>query len=161
MEPTFEEKWKVNELSKALLISDDDVKDYFTDGRRASFLMEHICRKKSGTRWELAESEGDPYDLVDPKGGKWEVRCITESTGVNFAPSNNTGKGRKYVKEDFMRKLKELSGYFLADVTSFPQVKFYKLSIKSVENFLDWLPNKYPKTSKTIILKWLADFKNK
>ena len=71
----------------------DDIKEYFTDGRRVSFIIERRL-KWDHPGWTLALSEGAGYDLRDPDGGLWEVRSITRG-GVYFNPSAQVGSGRK------------------------------------------------------------------
>ena len=78
-------KWDITEIAKSLKIKEADVRLYFTDGRRASFLLERRLAYEvlHGT---LAPSEGAGYDLIDSKGNKWEVRSITKR-GIYFSPS--------------------------------------------------------------------------
>jgi hypothetical protein len=66
-------EWDLEEISRALKLSPDDVKAYFTDGRGVSFLLERRISSEvvGGT---MAPSEGAGYDILDPAGGKWEVR---------------------------------------------------------------------------------------
>jgi hypothetical protein len=63
-------------VAEALRISEDDVRDYFTDGRRVSFIIERRIAREV-LRARPAESEGAGFDLIDPEGGKWEVRSIS------------------------------------------------------------------------------------
>jgi hypothetical protein len=77
-------KWDIAEIAQALEISEGDVKEYFTDGRRVSFLLERrICREIfHGT---LAPTEGAGFDLIDSHGAEREVRSISKG-GVNSSP---------------------------------------------------------------------------
>ena len=50
-------KWDILQLSEALQISQDDVHDYFTDGRRVSFLLERRIAYQV-LNGSLASSEG-------------------------------------------------------------------------------------------------------
>lgn len=115
--------WDVKEIAKALRISEDDVREYFTDGRRVSFIIERRLAKEvlKGT---LAPSEGAGYDLIDPKGKKWEVRSISNN-GVYFCPSYMVGSGRFFNKKGFLQKLDEIEGYVISDVESFPDIPFW------------------------------------
>lgn len=62
--------WDVEELAKALKIGVNDVREYFTDGRRVSFIIERrVVKEIMGGH--LAPSEGAGFDLFDPAGGKW------------------------------------------------------------------------------------------
>ena len=74
--------WNLELLAKALKITHRDVRAYFTDGRRVSFIIERRIAYEiiGGT---LAASEGAGFDLRDKTGGKWEVRSITKG-GVYF-----------------------------------------------------------------------------
>tara|TARA_A100000164_G_scaffold345616_1_gene345584 strand:- start:180 stop:401 length:222 start_codon:yes stop_codon:yes gene_type:complete len=70
MDKTKYLEWDINKLKIALKLSEEDIKNYFTDGRRVSFLTERMIAKKyKGT---LSPSEGAGYDLVMPnkKSGK-------------------------------------------------------------------------------------------
>ena len=42
------------------------------------------------------------YDLIDAKGGKWEVRSISKG-GIYFSPSYMVGSGRSFNKKDFLK----------------------------------------------------------
>lgn len=68
-------KWDIDEVAEALKISKGDVREYFTNGRRISFLLERRIANEvlKGT---LAPSEGAGFDLFDKEGIKWEVRSI-------------------------------------------------------------------------------------
>ena len=125
--------WDLWEISKSLKISEDDVHLYFTDGRRVSFILERRIAFEviNGT---LAPSEGAGYDLVDQKGGKWEVRSITKG-GIYFCPSYMVGSGRSFNESGFLDKLEEIEGYIVSDVESFPNVPFWILRKEFVENW--------------------------
>ena len=68
--------WDAEELAQAFRVTVPDVREYLTDGRRVSFIIERRL-KWENPGWSLAPSEGAGYDLLDPEGGLWEVRCIT------------------------------------------------------------------------------------
>ena len=76
--------WDLDEVSRALKISPTDVRAYFTDGRRVSFILERRLAKEV-LRGSLAKSEGAGYDVMDSQGGLWEVRSLTRG-GVFFCP---------------------------------------------------------------------------
>ena len=122
--------WNIDKLSEALKIDIKSVKDYFTDGRRISFILERRLAKEF-IKGKLAESEKSGYDIDDPGGGKWEVRSITKG-GVYFTPSGQVGRGRKFNKKEFLNKVKEIKGYIVCDVTSFPNVPFWAISSEDV-----------------------------
>lgn len=125
--------WDLLDISNSLKISEDDVRLYFTDGRRVSFILERRIAFEviNGT---LAPSEGAGYDLVDQNGGKWEVRSITKG-GIYFCPSYMVGSGRSFNETGFLDKLEEIEGYIVSDVESFPDVPFWILQKETVENW--------------------------
>ena len=126
-------EWDIPELARALKIKENEVKPYFTDGRRISFLLERrIAYELDG---ETASSEGDPYDVIDSQGNKWEVRSITSSTGVYFCPSYMVGSGRSFDEEGFIKKVMGISGFIVCDISSFPRVPAWKISSEQV---LSW-----------------------
>ena len=115
--------WNERSIAAALHLTADDVREYFTDGRRVSFLIERRIAREvmEGT---LAKSQGARYDVLDPKGGKWEVRSISRG-GIFFCPSYMVGSGRRFDEPGFLRKLEEIEGYVVADIESFPRVPFW------------------------------------
>lgn len=117
----------------AFKVSVEDVREYLTDGRRVSFMIERrLARDNPG--WQLAQSEGAGYDLLDPDGGKWEVRSITRG-GVYFNPSSQVGSGRTFNEQGFQDKLNDIKGFILSDIVEFPTVNVY---VVPVANVLRW-----------------------
>jgi hypothetical protein len=146
--------WNIGAISKALKIGEADVHEYFTDGRRVSFILERrlACEVVKGN---LAPSEGAGYDLLDSQGRKWEVRSITRG-GIYFCPSYMVGSGRSFNEPGFLEKLREIEGYIISDVESFPNVPFWILAKATVKNW--WLSGKLgtsSKISRTVALKLL------
>lgn len=123
-------QWDEKALASALKLDVSEIKPYFKDGRRISFLLERSLVKRL-MPGKLAISERDPYDIELRNGEKWEVRCIT-SRGVKFGPSKNTGGSRKFSEKDFLHKLKSIAGYALCDVTNFPSVAIYKVPSNAI-----------------------------
>ena len=125
--------WDVKEIANALKIKESDVRLYFTDGRRVSFLLERRLAYEflHGT---LAPNEGAGYDLIDSEGNKWEVRSITKG-GIYFSPSYMVGSGRTFNKRGFLEKLKEIRGYIISDIECFPDIPFW---IVTTEQVLHW-----------------------
>jgi len=125
--------WDVIEIAKALLISKEDVLEYFKDGRRVSFLLERRIAREvlKGT---LAPSEGAGFDLYDSKGGKWEVRSVSKG-GIYFCPSYMVGSGRSFNEKGFLEKLSEIEGYIISDIESFPNIPFW---IVTKDEVLSW-----------------------
>jgi len=130
MEPRFQLRWDDRELARAFKITTEDVREYLTDGRRVSFIIERRL-KWENPGWSLAPSEGAGYDLLDPNGGKWEVRSITRQ-GVYFNPSNQVGSGRRFDESGFQLKMSGLKGFILSDIVGFPIVEVFVVPIANV-----------------------------
>ena len=130
MQKRFKINWDVDKLSEALCLPRDDVREYFTDGRRVSFLIERRL-KLDHQGWELATSEGAGYDLFDPEGGLWEVRSVTRN-GVYFTPSNQKGSKRQFNEIGFQEKLSGLAGFILTDIEKFPNMDVYVIPVQNV-----------------------------
>jgi len=115
------------------MLTEEETRLYFTDGRRVSFILERrICREIVGG--SLAASEGASYDLIDGKGEKWEVRSITGS-GIYFCPSYMVGSGRRFDERGFIAKLDEIAGYIASDVTGFPRIPVWKIPAQVVRRW--------------------------
>ncbi len=127
--------WDLDEVARALKISKDAVREYFTDGRRVSFILERRLANEvfKGT---LAPSEGAGYDLLDVNGDKWEVRSITKG-GIYFCPSYMVGSGRHFEEDGFIDKLDEVKGYVISDVEGFPNVPFWIIPSEQVRKWWD------------------------
>lgn len=136
MKNKFRISWDEQELAKAMRVKVEDVREYFMDGRRVSFIIERRL-KWDHPGWKLASSEGAGYDLLDPSGGMWEVRSITGG-GVYFNPSNQVGSGRRFNEEGFRAKLEGVKGFILSDIMKFPDMDVY---VVPVENVLRWHGN--------------------
>lgn len=133
MENRFTMTWDEMELARAFKVSPEDVREYLTDGRRVSFIIERRL-KWENPGWQLAPSEGAGYDLLDPDGGMWEVRSITRQ-GVYFNPSNQVGSGRRFNEDGFQAKMSGIKGFILSDIVGFPVVDVF---VVPVENVLRW-----------------------
>ena len=83
---------------------------------------------------ELTNPEGAGFDLLDSQGRKWEVRSITKG-GIYFCPSYMVGSGRSFDEPGFLAKLKDIEGYIVSDVESFPNVPFWILPKTTVEHW--------------------------
>ena len=93
----------------------------------------------------LAPSEGAGFDLVDPNGGKWEVRSISRS-GIYFCPSYMVGSGRSFDEEGFLLKLMEIEGFIISDIEQFPNIPYWIIPEKIVSQW--WEENKLGTTTK-------------
>jgi len=125
--------WDAEAIAKAFEVSIDDIREYLTDGRRASFIVERRL-KWMHEGWTLAPSEGASYDLQDPDGGLWEVRSITKR-GVYFNPSGQVGSGRSFNEEGFRAKVDGIEGYILTDIANFPNIDVF---VVRWENVIRW-----------------------
>jgi len=115
--------WNIDELSKALKINIEEVQNYFTDGRKISFLLERRLAREI-FKGKVSNSENESFDIFDSSGNKWEVRCISKN-GVYFCPSYMVGSGRRFDEQGFLNKLNEIKGYVLADIQCFPNIPFW------------------------------------
>jgi len=126
-------RWDLDSLTSAMKLNASEVREYFTDGRRVSFILERrISREIVGG--SLATSEGASYDLLDASGGKWEVRSLTRG-GIYFCPSYMVGSGRSFDESGFLAKLAEIEGYIVSDVELFPDVPVWVIT---AEDVLSW-----------------------
>ena len=133
MKNRFTIQWDESQLAEAFRVEVKDVREYFMDGRRVSFIIERRL-KWDHPGWTLAPSEGAGYDLMDPSGDKWEVRSVTGG-GVYFNPSNQVGSGRKFNEDGFRGKLADIKGFILSDIMTFPNVEVF---VVPVENVIRW-----------------------
>lgn len=136
--------WDINEISRALKISVEAVREYFTDGRRVSFLLERRIAKEI-LGGSISKSEGAGFDIIDKKGGKWEVRSISGG-GIYFCPSYMVGSGRSFDEKGFLEKLLEIEGYIIADIESFPDIPFWIILSGQVRSW--WEDNKLGTSTK-------------
>lgn len=115
-----------------LRVTEADVRDYFTDGRRISFLIERRLAREVLSGASLASSEGAAFDLQDSQGRRWEVRSIS-AAGIYFCPSYMVGSGRVFEEAGFLTKITQIEGYILSDIESFPNVPFWIIPKSVVE----------------------------
>ena len=126
-------EWDLSQISRALKLTESDVIEYFTDGRRVSFICERKIRDQVGGK--LAKTEGAGYDLLQDQK-KWEVRSITKG-GTYFSPSFQVGSGRKFDEEGFLKKLDEIEGYILCDILEFPKIPYWRITSETVRSWYD------------------------
>lgn len=136
--------WDVPALQKTLGVTAAEVREYFTDGRRISFLLERRLVREV-LQGGLAPSEGDPYDVIDAHGGRWEVRSLTDR-GIYFCPSHMVGSSRSFDERGFMAKLDGIDGYLVSDIEQFPAVPFWVVRTDTVRRW--WRDKKLGATSK-------------
>ena len=125
--------WDASALAEQLHLTVDETLQYFKEGRRGSFVVERrIAKEIIGGR--IAESEGKSFDIYDRKGNKWEVRQLTKG-GIYFCPSNMVGSGRKFKEAGFQAKLRGIKGYYVARITTFPEVEVFKIESNQVRQW--------------------------
>ena len=132
-EPNGVIAWDLAALQRVLGISSDETREYFTDGRRVSFLLERRLAREV-LQGRLAPSEGDPYDVTDAHGGRWEVRSLTDR-GVYFCPSHMVGAGRHFDERGFLAKLDGIEGYLVSDIEQFPTVPYWVVRTATVRRW--------------------------
>ena len=143
-EPNGVLEWNLPGLQQAMGVSADEVREYFTDGRRISFLIERRFAREV-LQGRLAPSEGTPYDVIDAHGGKWEVRSLTDR-GIYFCPSHMVGSSRAFDERGFMAKLDGIDGYLVSDIEQFPDVPYWVVRTATVRRW--WADHKLGATSK-------------
>lgn len=131
-------------LARAMQLRDADVREYFTDGRRVSFILERRIAREV-LRGTLAPSEGDPYDAIDAQGGRWEIRSLSDG-GIYFCPSHMVGSSRHFDEAGFMQKLDGIQGYVVSDIGRFPDVPYWRISSAQVRAW--WRAGELGATSK-------------
>jgi hypothetical protein len=144
MKPTGLLEWDLSKLTQAMCLGQGDVRLYFTDGRRVSFMLERRIAAEvlNGT---LAPSEGAGWDVLDDRGRKWEVRSISRG-GIYFCPSYMVGSGRSFNEPGFLKKLDEIAGYVVSDIEGFPEIPFWIIPKELVKSW--WIAGKLGKTTK-------------
>ena len=152
MQPSGWLTFDLEAISDALHISVEDTRKYFTDGRRVSFLIERrAVESMPGSK--LAPSEGSGFDLIDADGGNWEVRSLTKG-GIYFCPSYMVGSGRKFDESGFLDKLDDVEGYFVTDITRFPEMPYWIIPYETVKQW--WHSGDLGKNSKIPRTKFLS-----
>jgi hypothetical protein len=158
-QPSGKLSWSLSELARALRVGEADVREYFTDGRRVSFLLERRIAYEV-VKGKLAPSEGAGFDLFDADGQKWEVRSISKG-GIYFCPSYMVGSGRNFDEPGFLAKLAEIAGYVVSDIEAFPDIPFWILPKEIVASW--WREGRLgtsTKISRDKALALLAEWKS-
>lgn len=137
-------EWNIQEIASALKITADDVKAYFTDGRRVSFLLERRIAYEV-LNGSLAANEGAGYDVLDADGQKWEVRSVSRG-GIYFCPSYMVGSGRSFNESGFLTKLNEIAGYVVSDIERFPSIPYWIIPVVTVREW--WQQRRIGTTTK-------------
>lgn len=122
--PYLNLEFSIPSLMDSMSLTHDEVVEYFTDGRRCSFIIERRLARMLGG--QIADSEGSAWDIQDSESKKWEVRSITRG-GVYFCPSHMVGSGRRFEEAGFLEKVNGIDGYLVADITRFPSIPVYRI----------------------------------
>lgn len=94
-----------------------------SDGRMASQLIEALLATHLGL--EQPENTNEKWDLHKRgRKHKSEVRCLTNH-GVRFTPSGSVGSGRGFDEQALEEKLDLVAGYYVADITPYPEVDLF------------------------------------
>ena len=83
----------------------------FNDGRMMGRIGEFMHKITSGGQ---RENENSSFDVTEYDGTKSEVRSITKQ--LSFAPSKETGFGRKVTTEGFETKMDSLDRFVVLDL---------------------------------------------
>jgi hypothetical protein len=145
----------VSLLAQGMRITEDEVRSYFTDGRRISFVLERRIAREI-LEGKLAKSEGDAWDVIDANGDNWEVRSLTKM--LYFCPSYMVGKGRTFDEAGFLDKLSKIRGYVISDVTLFPTIPVWLVEASEVHQwYRDGKLGKGTHTSRARVLKLMRE----
>lgn len=114
--------WNLDEIAKALKISPEAVHEYFTDGRRVSFILERRIATEV-LHATLAHSEGAGYDLIDllVQNGKSAASRRAESISVQAIW---LVQADHLMNRGFLRSLKKSRAIFFPTLQHFPMCLF-------------------------------------
>lgn len=133
MENRFTIEWDIEDLKSALGITEDGIRDIFTDGRNMPSIFKH---RLSSDYPDWNPVPGSGHQLLDPDNGKWKIRSITHE-GVDFRPSDQIGKGRYFDEIKFRAELESLQGFILFSITCFPAVTVFKVPVQNVKRWFN------------------------
>ena len=57
--------------------------------------------------------------------------------GIYFCPSYMVGSGRRFECEGFLRKLGQIHGYVISDITQFPRIPYWLVEASVVRQWWD------------------------
>ena len=112
----------------------------FKDGRAFS----HFIEPWLAINYPLIHITGcKKYDHTDinDENIKYDQKTFTKKGGCNFMPSNMIGEGRKFNKEIFEEKAKQLI-YIIVSNVNFPEIKIK--FVKGVDLIVDYPTGKIP-----------------
>jgi hypothetical protein len=112
------------------LLSKQEIKELYSDGRAISPMLEKIIPKI----FNLTRADGNGYDyLIEDTDKRVELKMITKN-GTKTSPSCMQGKSRKYDLEKHKDTIKSNYAYLFIDITQFPKIRIY--IIKSCDDLI-------------------------
>jgi hypothetical protein len=113
-------------LAASLELPSAEVVAFFRDGRHGQPLLERVLAERmSRIGWTRRAREGGGGLLVDPHGGCWELRAVTDE--LSFAPSKMKGTGRSFSAEAFVAHVGLHAGVLAVDVHAFPSCSYWQI----------------------------------
>lgn len=124
----------VEDISKALRISPEDVIAKFQDARVTSWFAEiwgerlfnytkHVSANHAGSDAAIALGDIGRFDIG--------VRCFFRST-LKFQKSKFIGSGRSATMDDLIASVEDVERYVIVDLRGFPTLDFYPLDSKAL-----------------------------
>lgn len=94
-----------------------------SDGRVAGLLMELVLETEF-RNVTVVSDKGAPFDLIlsDHRSAtRWEHKVATNGK-ADVAPSAMKGSGRRFDKKEFRRRMRNIDGVIITDVSAFPEL---------------------------------------
>jgi hypothetical protein len=113
-----------NKIAEGFGLSKEQTIECFNDGRMMGRIGEFLHKKSSGGE---RENENSSFDVTESNGIKSEVRSITKQ--ISFAPSKETGYGRKVTSEGFKTKMDNLDRFVALDLRELKNGILYTIEI--------------------------------
>ena len=113
-----------NKVSEGFGLSKEQTIECFNDGRMMGRIGEFLHKKSSGGE---RENENSSFDVTEFNGIKSEIRSITKQ--ISFAPSKETGYGRKVTSEGFKTKMDNLDRFVALDLRELKNGIIYTIEI--------------------------------
>lgn len=112
------------------LLSKQEIKELYSDGRAISPMLEKIIPKI----FNLTRADGNGYDYtIEDSDKRVELKMITKN-GTKSSPSFMQGKSRKYDYEKHKDTVNSNYAYLFIDITNFPKLRIYV--IKSCDDLI-------------------------
>jgi hypothetical protein len=122
-------KIKINteELSKILLISQDNIINIFKDGRNFSKFSEHWCSELYKIQLSKNNNQEGFDGVLENSNKKVSIKTLSKN-GIKFQKSKYIGSGRFCEIKDLIESIKCVDLYIICDNTNFPIINFISLS---------------------------------